>query len=779
MFLLTSCGGSGGTSATGGNPRNILAKPLHMDRSMRLFSSSKCLEGTLNVSDASSANGQIKSTLVLKNDCNDDVDLSQNTAVFVSQDTQGKPVAISSSFQVPSGIMLTFTSGSDNRQIGHFSFADPTTKGKPMLSAKQSLTFLGEFTLDNMHFDINEANNTLEIISNDPPVDYGSINVVVDTKDLDCKKITCSDINVKVNTKNGSLVQSFTIPSSQIGGKYTQLLNDIPVAADDQISATVINNTKITYDPSDAKVNVTKDTTQEVKVSYAPNIDPSGNVKITLNECLKDYTKPLHVKISSNDNATTYPIDISQGETKTLEGLSAGKYTVQLMQGIANPVLENNGYCKLSKSLDLLITKDLTTPLTINMTHPDGIVPVDLSVSGLVGNDNGIVTIKDSTNDYDYVNPTIQGNKQYRYQLLGLMTGLTVQVDSDKYQTNPIVIQPQKMISGLNLTAKFEPKVTPPTPSGKKVLSIFWCGFSGSYCGQSDGDDVNPRATHVIMAFANSTPNGSVVIDPVDILQPSGINVGTLINGWQYSGKKVLISVGGQNGNWSAIFQDATHQQNFIDSVINIIDSYHLDGVDLDIEAYLTPPETVAQVINNLRTALDGKFGSSPRKLIIVSPEDLTVSQTQNYTAISGAYNYFVPIIRDGIDAIDYVQPQFYNDWYDGFAGGTQNYVLDVYLNWRNHVGIPSTYNPNPAPIPSSIYPGVPEDKLIIGVIASTSAGGSSYYTPPDVLSNSIKLLSSQYNYDVGGVMLWDSHWDTSNGGVISNAAADALGIPK
>ena len=56
-----------------------------------------------------------------------------------------------------------------------------------------------------------------------------------------------------------------------------------------------------------------------------------------------------------------------------------------------------------------------------------------------------------------------------------------------------------------------------------------------------------------------------------------------------------------------------------------------------------------------------------PNKLIIISPEDVTVMQefgVPNPDAQTGYYNYFVPIIQLADSAIDYYQPQAYNNWY-------------------------------------------------------------------------------------------------------------------
>jgi chitinase len=93
-------------------------------------------------------------------------------------------------------------------------------------------------------------------------------------------------------------------------------------------------------------------------------------------------------------------------------------------------------------------------------------------------------------------------------------------------------------------------------------------------------------------------------------------------------------------------------------------------------------------------------------------------------------------------------------------------------LQWNNKDGLKGT-----KAFASSVYTSVPANKLIMGVLASTSAGGAAYYPTPAMLTSAISTLSSQYATQVGGVMMWDSHWDTLNNRVISNAAVSALGL--
>lgn len=142
--------------------------------------------------------------------------------------------------------------------------------------------------------------------------------------------------------------------------------------------------------------------------------------------------------------------------------------------------------------------------------------------------------------------------------------------------------------------------------SSSYTLSMFWCGFHWSFCGQSKTDDVNSKTDFVMLAFANIQQDGSVLIDEANF--PT-----TLVNNWQYSGKKVLISVGGASANWSSAFASNLSRSAFVTTLSGAVQQYNLDGVDLDIEYYGATPRTVANTIISLKKLLG-------TKLLMVSP---------------------------------------------------------------------------------------------------------------------------------------------------------------
>lgn len=308
---------------------------------------------------------------------------------------------------------------------------------------------------------------------------------------------------------------------------------------------------------------------------------------------------------------------------------------------------------------------------------------------------------------------------------------------------------------------------------GKPVLVEYWCGFSGDFCGQSTGNDVNAAATHVIMAFANPNPSvpGAIIVDTAN--WPTA-----LIAQWHAQGKKVLISVGGQNDNWTTIFENPA---NFAASVAQVISTYNLDGVDLDIENGSATPIQVADTINMLRNQV------GPDALITIAPQNVGVYQASSVPAGSdsegvGGWNFFVPVLENAVNSIDLVMQQDYNNWYGGdnsvynASAASAGYIMNSYLNWVNS---PLTIFPTSWGVtPIAGFSGVPSNKMIIGVLASLQAGISAYYATPQMIESAYATLQqSPYNQEVAGFMMWDSYWDSQNSYLISNTAAQLLNL--
>lgn len=301
------------------------------------------------------------------------------------------------------------------------------------------------------------------------------------------------------------------------------------------------------------------------------------------------------------------------------------------------------------------------------------------------------------------------------------------------------------------------------TSNTSPVMAEYWCGFSGSFCGQSTGNDVNAAATHVVMAFANTNANGSISVDSAN--WPT-----SLISGWQNARQKVLISVGGENVNWTSVFANTNI---FAQSVQSVVQQYGLNGVDLDIENGTATPQQVADAINLLRQYL----GESA--IITIAPQNVGVAQNVGYIPAAnaangvGAWNFFVPVLNNSLNSLTLVMQQDYNNPCGSMNSVSAQYFECSYLSWVNA--------PNASAVTGGSqlngFNGVPVSKLIIGTIASASAGGASYYGGMTPIQQAYTGLQANYGYTPRGFMFWDSYWDSLNSYTISNGIASMMNM--
>lgn len=65
-------------------------------------------------------------------------------------------------------------------------------------------------------------------------------------------------------------------------------------------------------------------------------------------------------------------------------------------------------------------------------------------------------------------------------------------------------------------------------------------------------------------------------------------------------------------------------------------------------------------------------------------------------------------------------------------------------------------------------------EKLLIGVMASMSAGGAGYYATPETIRDFKDWINENDDGDhtLKGFMIWDSNWDKLNSFLISTACA-------
>ncbi|MGW6409927.1 chitinase [Streptomyces vinaceus] len=247
----------------------------------------------------------------------------------------------------------------------------------------------------------------------------------------------------------------------------------------------------------------------------------------------------------------------------------------------------------------------------------------------------------------------------------------------------------------------------------------------------------------------------------------------------QAAGKKVLISIGGQNGQVQLATTAA--RDTFVTSVSKIIDEYGLDGLDIDFEGHslsLAAGDTdfrapTTPVIVNLISAvktLKAKYG--PGFVLTMAPETFFVQLGYQYYGSgpwggqdprAGAY---LPVIHALRDDLTLLHVQDYNsgsimgldNQYHSMGGADFHIAMtDMLLT-----GFPVAGNTG------RVFPPLRPDQVAIGLPATTNAGNG--HTPPAEVNKALDCLTKKTNCGtyqthgtwpaLRGLMTWSVNWD-------------------
>nr|WP_188270405.1 MULTISPECIES: glycoside hydrolase family 18 protein [unclassified Streptomyces] len=256
----------------------------------------------------------------------------------------------------------------------------------------------------------------------------------------------------------------------------------------------------------------------------------------------------------------------------------------------------------------------------------------------------------------------------------------------------------------------------------------------------------------------------------------------------QAAGKKVLISIGGQNG--QVQLSTTAARDTFVSSVSKIIDEYGLDGLDIDFEGHSLSLQTgdtdfrnpTSPVIVNLIQAvktLKAKYGQ--KFVLTMAPETFFVQLGYQYYGSgpwggqdprAGAY---LPVIHALRDDLTLLHVQDYNsgsimgldNQYHSMGGADFHIAMtDMLLT-----GFPVAGNAD------RFFPALRADQVAIGLPASTQAGNG--HTAPAEVNKVLDCLTKKTNCGsyqthgtwpaLRGLMTWSINWDRYNQWQFSN----------
>jgi chitinase len=276
------------------------------------------------------------------------------------------------------------------------------------------------------------------------------------------------------------------------------------------------------------------------------------------------------------------------------------------------------------------------------------------------------------------------------------------------------------------------------------VLTGYWQNFNNGATVQKISDV--PAAYDLIaVAFADADPSkpGGITFT-LDSAGLGGYTVAQFkadIAAKQAAGKKVILSVGGQNGTISV--GDSTAAANFASSALSVLREYGFDGIDIDLENGVN-----AQYMGQALRSLQSSFGSG--LVITMAPQTIDMQST--------SFEYFKLALAIK-DILTIVNVQYYNS---GSMNGCDGQVYS-----QGSVDFIT------AQACIMLQNGLRPDQVGLGLPASTRAAGSGYVAP-SVVNAALDCLTkgtSCGNYkpsspwpSLRGAMTWSTNWDASNG---------------
>lgn len=322
------------------------------------------------------------------------------------------------------------------------------------------------------------------------------------------------------------------------------------------------------------------------------------------------------------------------------------------------------------------------------------------------------------------------------------------------------------------LTPTTPPTITPTTPPAitptpctscggslpKHMLTGYWQDFTNG-AAVMRLSAVNANYDLIAVAFADTDPSkpGGVTFS-IDSGLSSALGGYTAaqftsdIATLHSHGKKVIISVGGQNGTISV--SDSTSAANFANSVFGLMTTYGFDGVDIDLENGINP-----SAMTSALQQLSAKAGSS--LIITLAPQTIDMQSTG-----SGYFQLALNIKS----ILTVVNTQYYNsgtmNGCDGnvYAQGSVNFITALAC--------------------IQLQGGLRPDQVGVGLPASSSAAGSGVVSP-SVVNAALDCLARGTNCgtfkpsttypSIRGAMTWSINWDASNGNNFSNTVKPHL----
>ncbi|MGP3978859.1 chitinase [Streptomyces sp. 8N114] len=249
----------------------------------------------------------------------------------------------------------------------------------------------------------------------------------------------------------------------------------------------------------------------------------------------------------------------------------------------------------------------------------------------------------------------------------------------------------------------------------------------------------------------------------------------------QAQGKKVLLSIGGQNGQVRLTTAEA--RDRFVSSVSAIIDEYGLDGLDIDFEGHSLSLDAGDTDFKNPTTPVVVNLISAVKSLKAKYGQDFTLTMAPETFFVQLGYQRYgpgqsggdpragayLPVIHALRDDLTLLHVQDYNsgpimgldDQYHQMGSADFHIAMtDMLLT-----GFPVQGDTG------NVFPALPPEKVAVGMPATTQAGNG--HVPSSEVNKALDCLTKGTNCGsyqphgtrpaLRGLMTWSINWDRFN----------------